>query len=555
MVEDDPVIPIPPSINQDIDILDSMDMEGQAGLIVIYRAEDGLFNLWLSGSSGVQIFNIDKEELPSLFSSQIDMFGMKEPLRTSGGNLLRYQTFSGWEISSLSLAEGGYSLLREMDDHVIRKVVDDRIFMMEFLFKARIKPIGNYMLSRLSTQGSPHVPKLLGMAYWDMERGNAPWMRLTELPSGSKPSFRSFLTMLKEHIDEFVVLSGTRAKKFIVQLSVGDHPSFDESRRIGEALGKLHGALPIPGEQRTTGRSSDISDLFHISPFSMQDIGTSIGIGSFYIGELKRDFIRLLGERPKINPVTGRKMKTLKTSLGRLRIEGVDWAALDIFRNHFTKMERRMRASMGLLRAFRGSPTIPSALDSYLQRIQVDPQGNHIFTGFDHELFGVEKGKLESFLPLKDLAMIMNSLMKARYLTARKMFRSMGPRVDPKPLSYFYIDYNLSKRNYRDMMKDFNVLRIFEGREMPFSFVHKISLVSALWYERCRNSLIEGYVKALSDLGKEELLSYPKGVDTVKGIAVIQSILGLSGALRAINLGKVSTSAGLESDLLCSLSV
>ncbi|MFO8051592.1 MAG: hypothetical protein R6V01_07840 [Thermoplasmatota archaeon] len=548
---------LPPSLMEKVDLIDSIDFGGDAGCLLLLGTGDDLFNLWLNGPEGVPIHMIEGNEMERLFHFQLDLFRRMRPLDTREGRRVRYQTFTERDTEGIAQVNGAFDLLRENENHVIRKVSGERTYQMEFLRSTRKQPMGSYMLSRLSTQGSQNVPNMIGMSYWDMEDGNAPWMRLTEHPTGAVPSFRSFLSVLKDIGDEFVQLSGTRSKRYLLELSRADHPSFAEARRIGEALGSIHGTLLMEGPAVPSDRGSErqISDLFRPSSFNMIDVGTTIGTGSFYLTRMKRDFVRLLGDRPGIDPVTGRRMKTLKKHPDKLRLEGVDWSAMDIFRTHFRKVETRMRRTLGLIRTFRSSPTLPSGMDCRLERIQLGPEKNYIFNGFDFEFFGVEEGKLDRFLPLKDLAMVLNSFTKARYLTARRTFRSMEPKVDPKPLTYLFLDYNLSKGTYGEMMKDYNVLRVFEGKEMPFSFVHKISLVGALWFERARNFLVEGYVNSLTDMGHDELLSYPKGADTIKGIRLIRSLLGLSGTLRSLDQGGVSSSAGLESDLLCALSI
>ncbi|MEA3558559.1 MAG: hypothetical protein U9R75_04830 [Candidatus Thermoplasmatota archaeon] len=545
------------SVRDDVEIIDTIELEGTAGALSLFRVGENLFNLWLTGGDGVPIHEIDKGMLREIFDSQISILDGTGPLRTESDVLLRYQTFQGWDSRIGSGMEGSYDLVRDMGNHVIRKVTSDASFMMEFLSNARKMPVGNYMLSRLSTRGSRHVPAMLGMSYWDAKNGNMPWMRLTGHPTGTTPSFRTFLSRLKTITDEFVVLSGPRAKRYLLDLSMSDHDSFREAERIGSSLGELHGSLLMDdaASSSTRGRRNQISDLFHLSTFTMTDVGTTIGTGSYYLTELKRDFVRLLGDRSKVNLVTGRRLKSLKRPPGKAKVEGVDETALDIFRTHLIKNDRMLRARLGLIRSFRSSPSLPAAMDCRLERVEVDPEGHHIFSGFDWDLYGVGEGKLVKFLPLKDLAMVLNSFMKARYLTARRAFRSMGTKSDPQPFNYLFLEYNLSKGSYTEMMRDFNTMGTFEGKEIPFSYVQKISLVTALWFDRARNSLVGGYVRKLSEMGHDELLSYPERADTIKGLRMIQSLIGLSEALRVLGSGRVLSPAGLESDLLCALSV
>ncbi len=63
-----------------------------------------------------------------------------------------------------------------------------------------------------------------------------------------------------------------------------------------------------------------------------------------------------------------------------------------------------------------------------------------------------------------------------------------------------------------------------------------------------------GYNEGLSETENEDLLVYPKGIDTLEGIKMMQILASLSSASRTLRDG-MKSKVGLESDLLTALTV
>jgi len=243
-------------------------------------------------------------------------------------------------------------------------------------------------------------------------------------------------------------------------------------------------------------------------------------------------------------------MKVLKSSKSTL--EGVDLFDLGLFRENFLKREATIRKKFSSFRKLVGSPMVPVGLDSRLDRMEYLDNGDFLLEHFDWEFYGAEKGELEKFVPLKDLAMVLNSLNKARYLASRQMIKSIGRsfKIDERSLVSLFIEYNLAKVGYNKMMGDFNLYRAVSSRNVPFKHVFSVSVVGALWFERMRNGLVNGYTEKLQSLKKLDMLDYPKIADTVEATDAIRSMLGLSNTLTILDRGKVASMIGLESELL-----
>jgi hypothetical protein len=405
--------------------------------------------------------------------------------------------------------------------------------------------------------GCSKCPDLLGMSYWDDGTTPSPWMNLTRVSPSTGSGFKPFLSDLRRIMEEFNKLTDDKAHRFLLKLSKARRmPSLSDAYRLGQALGDIHGSVMLDEKVRTSGKigiGAEVADLFNPSKFRTSDVGSILGLTSFYISDLKKEFVKLLGDRQRINPESGRRMKVLKQK--RTRMEGVDLFDLNLLREGFLKREKMIRSSFSTFRKMTGSPMIPIGVDPRLDRVEIDPEGDFIIEHFDWELFSTGRGEITKFLPLKDLALVLNSFNKARYLVSRNQIRDIAFRtgMDEKQLVSLFLEYNLAKVGYNRIMRDFNLFRIVSRRNVPFRYVFSISVAGSLWFEIVRNGLVSGYTEKLQIMEKEDLLDYPKKVDTVMATEIIRSMIGLSSSLEILKKGKVASSIGLEAELMNSM--
>jgi hypothetical protein len=323
--------------------------------------------------------------------------------------------------------------------------------------------------------------------------------------------------------------------------------------RYGSSIGELHGRILLDKAPKQHGKydiGAEITRLFSKEKLEITDIGSFLGLSSYYVAEMKKEFIKLLGDRERVNPVSGRRMRVLKSE--RVHVEGADLLSLSILREGFLKKEPAMRARFARMRRFTGSPLVPVGIDTRLDRVEQAPSGEFMINHFDWEFYASEEKRLEKFLPLKDIAMVLNSLSKAKYLASRRYLRrsSVTTGLDERQLTMLYLEYSMAKPDYTSIMADFPLFNALGSRMAPFRYVFQASVVTSLWYEMVRNSVISGYSDMLMSMEKGDMLDYPRKADTVEGIMTIQCMLGLSEALRAIGKGRVSSALGLEADLL-----
>ncbi|MFW3145192.1 MAG: hypothetical protein ACMUIE_00085 [Thermoplasmatota archaeon] len=543
-----------------VEILGKAELPDGGGSLVLVGSGGNHMNIWLDRSGSDEISDLDSRALRIFVLSQLSLFNSGYTLDYPGSSGLKYQTFGIWDggyQEDIGSESSRLEVLKENGDLGIRITVDRYRYLLSVSRKLAQSPMGYFMHARINSMGCHHVPRLLGMSMWERKGRVMPWLKLTRETGSVQPSFRTFLKDLGDISKAFLELDGDKARRFLVQLSLSkDRTSFRRAVELGRMLGSLHSCLVMEDFHHSEGHKrvgTDIVELFSPSRMDIEDIGTAIGTSSYYLGELKREFVRLLGDKQVVNPKTGRRLKPLKRTVIPARVDGMDELSLDMFRTSFMKSEKQLRSRLGSIRSFRGAPILPVALDCRLEKIEHNSEGGYILNGFGWDFYGVEKEKLEKFLPLKDLSMLMNSFMKARYLTARQLFSNPDLPYESRQLQLLFLDYNLAKGGYAEMMEDFSVLRVMERRELPFKYIYKLSLVGSLWQERIRNSLVQGYTSELTGLGKEQLLSYPDKADTVKGIRAIQSMVALSDVLRTLERGRIPSSAGLESDLLCAL--
>jgi hypothetical protein len=330
------------------------------------------------------------------------------------------------------------------------------------------------------------------------------------------------------------------------------------SRKIGKAIGSLHGSLLLDREIKIQGHhikseGERIMGLFSRSAMTMEDVGDLLGRLSGYFEALKKGMYRNLGEMDSLPRPTGRKQKVVRRS-GRERRGPL--SGMSLLREVFMHKQDRIRERFSGLRRFKGSPMIPAGLDTGLDRIGIIGDDFPVFKKFDWSFFDIEGDEPQKTIPLKDLALVLNSLMKARYLSARRCFQNSPLESMEKQLSLMYMDYNLAKDSYLSMMADIPTISLSERKEVPFRYVLITSILSSLWYEKNRNALIIGYNEGLTNSDAEDLLIYPRGVDTIEGIRLLQVLTSLSSVSRTFEgLSGGSSVVGLESDLLTALSV
>jgi hypothetical protein len=410
--------------------------------------------------------------------------------------------------------------------------------------------MGDYLLSRLNNRGSTSVPDLVGFSYWDHDGQPLIWARVMRKDLGSIPALRPMLNDLDGLLRSFDRMEGEQFRTSMVELSHrGDVPSLDLTYRLGLQIAQLHAdmILETPSNQSRTGRIGDrIMSALCVSDMTMADAGSLLGKLGFYMGGLKRELVKIAGEPP-----TGsRKQKVVRTSPRHdpSRSKGLEAIPLLSRRFHFKEAEVRRRSS--ILKEMAGSPMIASFLDPSLERADLDPKGNFVFSSFSWRLAG-DTDDPRKCLPLKDLALCLNSLMKAKYLASRRYVRDLALSLglDWPNLWLMYMEYNLSRPGYDAMRKDISFKDLVRIKETPFRRIMSVSMVGALWYELVQQRLVQGYVEGLSSKGGTPLLGYPEGTDTLSAIRTLQVLAALS-ELSGTTGQFTASIPTLESDLL-----
>ncbi|MGA1820218.1 MAG: hypothetical protein ACMUHU_04325 [Thermoplasmatota archaeon] len=515
------------------------------------------YHIWTTDGDRASVDNLDGETLLKVLRHQTELFRNSAKLETSAGSDLRYQRFGPWSsptLSGLTSGDAKPELLRENGETRVRCELPGGRLMFDIRRSSLRPPTGELVLSRLNSTGFVFSPTLLGISFWDDGSSSLSWSRLMYSRKSSGSGFRPFLSDLKDLIEEFHSLPVEKVQKYLMRLSSAeDLPSIKAALSMGAVLGELHGRILLDHDIRSTGKkgfSSEIIELFNPGEFSTSDVGSIVGLSSFYLLELRKEFTKLLGDRQRLNPESGRIMKALKQD--KTRIKGVDLFDLALMREGFLKRENSLRTRFSSLREFSGSPMVPSGVDPRLDRVEMDQDGNFMIEHFDWKPFGAESGEMAKALPLKDLAMVLNSMNKARYLASRQFLRNVSSkyRLEERQLITLFIEYYMAKGDYNQIMKDINLYRAVSGNKVPFRYVFSAAVVGALWFQVVQNSLVMGYTGKLHEMGKEDLLKYPKGADTIMGIQTMRSLLGLGSSLEVLKQGKVASSLGLEAELL-----
>ncbi|MGA1866171.1 MAG: hypothetical protein ACMUFK_01745 [Thermoplasmatota archaeon] len=542
---------------ESVELIDSVE-DGKRGFshLLVYDGSNH-YHLWSMDGRTPMVDNLNEGELLRILRLQAETFRTSERLETSAGSELIYQRFGPWvgsTLGPLSEADVRTELVRENGDLRVRCETPSGRFMMD-LRKSDLKPpIGDLMLSRLNSRGFRHSPTLLGVSLWYDGSTPLSWMRLVQSGRSGGSGFRPFLSDLKTIMVTSSNMPARDLQVYLIRLSRSrDAPSLKAAAAFGEVIGELHGSVMFEENVHTserTGVTSSMVELFNPGEFSTGDAGAILGLSSFYLTELRKEFTKLLGDKQRVNPMSGRKMKALKQT--RVRMEGVDLLGLDLIRDTFLKKEELLRSRFARLRGFAGSPLVPACLDPRLDRVETDPDGGFMIEHFDWKPFGAETVEMSRTLPLKDLAMVLNSLAKARYLVSRQMIREAcsRTRVDERQMMTLFLEYSMSKGDYNQIMRDFGLFSTISGRNVPFRHVFTIAVVGALWFQLVRNSFIGGYTSKLQKMGKDELLAYPKGIDTVQGVDTFRSMLGLGTSLELLKQGRVASAIGLEAELM-----
>lgn len=517
---------------------------------VLLNIDDGFRHLWLAGSpEEIPVTDIGPSEISGLMEFYLDQLSGRSDHGTRSGGLLRFQSF-GSNMETLEtddIDESAVSVIREDELINIRLESGDSRYTIIYDTKPSNAKLGSYAVSRLRSRGCSNVPDLLGISYWDRPSGPLAWSSMVRHRVDSYPSFRPYLRDLDDVFKSILAAGPEGYHDYIIELSRNnDIESFLLSRKLGRSLGNIHGNLVV-GRKEVSPRASGalgerIARILSLGEFTMEDVGSILGMVSSYILRVKRELRTRSGKDSPVTDPGGRKLKVLKR-------RSSESTPMGILSRSFRGREAAIKNRFAKLRDFRGSPSIASLLDSRLEKVVISG-GNFIFDRFNWFPSGFENDVV-MMLPLKDLALSLNSLMKNRYLSARKVLRdlSVSFNVDIGSLESMYIDYNLSKRNYDGMRRDLTISRFLSDSDSPFGSILAVSVASALWYDRCRNEIITGYTEGIESTGREELLEYPEKANTLDGIDLLQIFVSLSELSRNFSPGAAS-SVGTESALL-----
>jgi hypothetical protein len=251
-----------------------------------------------------------------------------------------------------------------------------------------------------------------------------------------------------------------------------------------------------------------------------------------------------------------RKLKVVRKKARPVRGEGLE--LLSTLRWHLLRDTERLRSVVMVLKSMSGSPTVMSALDARLDRMEMASDGQFIFKRFDFAIQRPQGRGDDRMTGLKDLALVLNSFMKVRFLCATSLMRkaSIGLNVPAGDLEAILLDYILAKRGDRAMLTDLPVWLRIGSREAAFKYTFAASLVGSIWYERARNQLVNGYNMGVGLTGRDELLEYPEKVDTVGCIRSLQCLAALSSASETLSGPEGPRSyVGLSNDLFTALLV
>ncbi len=466
---------------------------------------------------------------------------------------LHYQSFPRWDEKALTDLERGDVKIGVVPEGRGQRIrITSAGSRYELIYQNHLlkDPSPSYILSRLNAKDHRFSVDLLGMSYWKLEGRNIPWMMMIRYPEGTITGFSPYLSDLNKLLGSAVRLHSDDLRSFLFDLTRSDErSSYELSREIGRAIGELQGCLILDSVEHGKGDTEGdrILRLFSRSKLDMQEIGSDLGRISVYMDEVKKGLIKIIGDRSSVSG--GRKQRVVRSLGQNDPIKG-----LSLLRTALNQRQKRLRERFSGIRRFKGSPLVPSGLDCSLDHLDLDSNQKPYFRKFDWTFHDQEGGKVTKVLPLKDLALVLNSLKKARYLSSTRIMERAARGRDLGRLDLLFLEYNLAKESYTSMMRDLNAFLYVRRRDIPFRYVFLTSIVSSIWYEKNRNSLILGYNEGLSGTENEDLLIYPKGADTLEGIRLMQILTSLSSASGTLSEGMKSR-VGLESDILTALSI
>jgi hypothetical protein len=437
-----------------------------------------------------------------------------------------------------------------IDRLTVRLETDVDRYSIECCFRPESGRMGDYVLSRLNSKGSASVPDLVGFCYWDIDGAPLIWARVVRKGKGSVPALRPMLSDLDSLIRRFSAMEGEEFRNSMLELSGdGGTQGLMLARVLGNQIASLHCDMIVEmlDRKEVSGRIGDrIISALSVSRMTMGDAGSLLGMLGFYMGGLRREMVRLVGD----SPTGSKKQKVVKSSPKQDSFRSRGLEALPMLSRRLHAKESEIRSRSSILKGMPGSPMIASLLDTSLERTDLRDGKDFVFNSFDWQ-FSSSEGERSKVLPLKDLALSLNSLLKARYLASRRYVREIAQSYggDPSNLWLMFLEYNMSRPDYDDMRKDVSFRDLVRIRETPFRRIMSVSMVGALWYELAQRNLVKGYVEGLSERGDGALLGYPEGTDTLAAIRSLQVLTALSELARTAGSASVSAPT-LESDML-----
>ncbi len=524
----------------------------------LLEIDDRKVHIWdIEGEDGVEIpiTSIDRKVMSTLLPHYARSLQGDE---TSSS--IQFRPFGQWDDTwqgELNGWDGSSQMAVVRDGEILdlRYRGEGYQYDLRYGLFPRKENMGPYMISRLSNLGFDGVPTLLGVSYWEIEGQVLPWSSLIRFPGIPTSGYKPFLSDLRELISGFRKLTPEQALGYLFGLSTSlERGSFESAFQLGVSIGELQSYMigredggPVGGRHTFGNR---ILERFRMGMFGTSDLGEILGRASSYIDGVKRSLRKSSGNDRVKRPTSGRKLKVLKGQSMISKGMGPEEARLSLLNGYLLRKERTIRSGIKGLRSFVGSPNISSCVDCNLERLSLINTDWFMFQDMDWEFHLDEEGPDRKMLPLKDLAQVLNSLLKARYLSARWIFSqfSRTKGVEREILDTLFLEYNLKKPTYRNMMPDLRIHRRI-GEDVPFRVIFDVSIISMLWYERCHNALVEGYNKGISMYGNKPLIEYPRGTDTAEGIRIMQALLSLSDLSRSLESGDPSR-VSIESDLL-----
>jgi len=519
-----------------------IESEGEKDQIhFLLTSNDTLQHMWFVDSGGPKpVHELSKKELVGVISNVMDMMVKGGTIDTREGKKVVFQSFRKDKLN----ADLDYSVLREEGKIFFRGDSGDTRYILEYETNPDPMEVSGYAVSRLNSQNFPYVHDIIGITYWDMDRFAVPWARLYRTGSRVDSAFSPFLADLDQFTGRLLDLEPSKLRKYLFLLS---HRKEMESVKLCNLLGRTLGMMQSKLFIKEVRSSKNRKDLGHriaeelsIQPLTMEEVGTLLGTISSYLTYSRKQMTKSYG-KPAEGGISKRKLKVVKRSASD---------PMEVLSRSMVEREGHIREIFSSLRGMAESPSVNPLVDCRLERMEFD--GRNFFLGrFDWSPPGLGNGII--LPPLKDLAMVLNSLLKCRLLSVKKTLRKISSirGFDNRTMESLFMDYNLSKGNYDAMRRDLLLPNLVGDRGSPMSTVVVISIGSALWFELCRNSLVEGYNIGVEESQRYDLLEYPPGLDTSKGLLLMQAFMALSGAVHSLREGRGRRSdAGLESDLL-----